>query len=125
MNTEALHAYFAQQSQLPQRFGVVDCVTFCLEGIKIGWGRDHLELLGYWDRRSAVDRLRKAGGLHQAMSDAFGMPRSISVLEPGDLIFFSVPATVGLMVDNGVIVKGHYTVQRAIFDPEMTGWSTK
>jgi cell wall-associated NlpC family hydrolase len=125
MDTEALHAYFARQSQLPQRFGVVDCVTFCLEGIKIGWDRDYLDQLGYWDRRTAVERLRKAGGLHQAMSDTFGMPRSIRMLEPGDLIFFSVPATVGLLVDNGVIIKGHYTVQRALPDPEMMGWSTK
>ncbi len=125
MNTEALHKYFALQSQLPQRFGVVDCVTFCLEGVKIGWGRDHLDLLGYYDRRTAVKRLRKAGGLHQAFSDAFGMPKSIRKLKPGDLIYFSEPPTIGLLLENGVIIKGHYTVQRALLDPKMTGWSTK
>ncbi len=91
----------------------------------VGWGRDFTHELGYWDRRTAVSRLRAAGGLHQAISDVLGMPRHIEHLAPGDLVYFDTPPTLGLLLDNGVIVKGHYTVQRALLSPEMMGWSTK
>lgn len=124
-NIEALHEHFAAQSQLPQTLGVVDCVTFVIEGTKVGWGNDHTDAIHYDDRRSAVKQLRRSGGLWESMTEHFGQAKKIEDLTDGDIIWMGSPATLGLLIGPHVFIKGNYTVHQAIRTDDMVGWSTK
>ena len=123
MDIEALHQHFSTQAQLPQRLGVIDCVTFVGEALKVGWQcSDVLEHMAYWDRRSAVKQLRRGGGLEQCMIDAFGPTRGIADLVDGGVIWCGV-GTIGLLIDEAVYVKGNYDVHRVMREDNMIGWS--
>lgn len=122
MNKQALREYFAEQGQTKQKFGTIDCVKFVATAVKIGWGRDYIEDLQYHDRRSAVERLRGAGGLQLATCEVLGDMRPISELEPGDVIWFDRPATLGLLMPGYIAVKWGKTVHRFEIQPQMWGW---
>jgi hypothetical protein len=126
MDRLALRWYFEQQAQRPQRLGMIDCCTFAAGALAAGWDLDYSEALGYSDRHSAVQRLRKAGGLKQALCDLFGPMVSVSELKEGDLVYFSSPATVGLILESPVgryaAVKGHNTIHRAVLEDGLMGW---
>lgn len=122
MNVEALHAYLSEQAATRQRFGTVDCVSFVAGAVLAGWNRDYSDILGYSDRRSAVNRLRQLGGLRAACDYAMGDMHPIDELEPGDVIWFDEPATIGLLMPGYVAVKIGTPVHRVMIQPEMRGW---
>ncbi len=112
MNIPALHEYFIEQSQQQQKLGVVDCVQFVTGAVFAGWGRDYRDVLQYSDRRSAVTRLRQLGGLKEACVHALGEITIIDDLEPGDVIWYDKPATLGVLMPGYVAVKMGRSVQR-------------
>lgn len=127
MDYTALHRYLATQARLPQRLGVVDCVTFVAEALKEGWGKDYLHELRYSDRRSAVRRLRTSGGLANAVADILGPMCPMSHLSPGDVVFIRSPDSLGIIIPRPghepyIAVKGHYVVHRLVIQPEYQGW---
>lgn len=124
MNINALRQFFDEQYGTPQKFGQVDCVRFVAEAVLVGWGRDYMDILGYSNRRTAVDRLRELGGLRGACDFAMGERRSIQELEPGDVVWFDKPATVGLLMPNYVAVKMGRCIHRFQIEPQMQGWKT-
>lgn len=124
MNEDALREYFVEQSNLPQKFGTIDCVKFVANAVRIGWDRDYLGVLQYHDRRSAVDRLRALGGLRGACNHAMGDMVSITELEPGDVVWFDKPATIGLLMPNYVAVKLGKAIHRFQIEKQMMGWKT-
>lgn len=125
INIPALQEYFIEQSQLPQKLGVFDCVTFVSGAVKVGWDRNFDPILQYSDRRSAIKRLRELGGLEAACDLAMGKRVSVSMLEPGDVVWYDEPATIGLLMYGYVAVKLGGNIHRFEIDPEMTGWSTQ
>lgn len=116
----------AKQAQLPQRLGVVDCTTFVVEALLVGWGVDYRDCLRYWDRRSAVRQLREEGGLHKAFFQRLGPTVPASFLEEGDIVYFHSPATVGLVLEamdgKYAAVKGHNQIIRAELVHGLNGW---
>ncbi|TFG83983.1 MAG: hypothetical protein E4G74_00325 [Erysipelotrichales bacterium] len=124
MNEEALREYFNDQSGVHQKFGTVDCVKFVAGAVRAGWNRDYLGVLQYSDRRSAVARLRELGGLRAACDMAMGEAVSVDSLEPGDVVWFDKPATIGLLMQEYVAVKLGKTIHRFKVDPKMIGWKT-
>lgn len=124
MNVDALRDFFFEQSQVRQKFGTVDCVSFVTEAVRIGWGRDFSRVLQYCGRRSAVDRLRQLGGLKRACDMAMGERHCISGLVMGDVIWFDKPATIGLLMDGYVAVKMGKLIHRVQIESRMTGWKT-
>jgi Domain of unknown function (DUF6950) len=124
MNADALREYFDEQSGKRQSFGKIDCVSFVANAVRVGWDRDYLGVLQYHDRRSAVDRLRELGGLFNACCFAMGETVSIEKLEPGDVIWFDKPATVGLLMPGYVAVKMGKCIHRFEIEPQMIGWRT-
>ena len=111
MNTVALSEYFETAAQQRAEFGHLDCVRFVVDAMYVGWDRDYRDVLQYSDRRSAVKRLRDAGGLQEAFIDALGEPVAASELRPGDIAWFSDPA-VGLVLENCIVVKMRKTIVR-------------
>ena len=122
MNREALRDYLEHASQRKQKFGSYDCVRFVAECLLIGWDRDHLGKLGYWDRRSAVRRLRRDGGLRSACSAALGP--EVSELREGDIAYYDEPATIGIVVNQQVLVFMNHTIWRLPLETALTGWRT-
>ena len=124
MNVPALQSFFAEQAVTKQKFGTVDCVNFVTQAVYLGWDRDYRDVLQYSDRRSAVQRLRQLGGLKRACIHAMGEMHPIDELEVGDVIWFDKPATIGLLMDGYVAVKGGKTIHRLKIEPQMMGWKT-
>ena len=124
MNIEALRNYFALEATKPQKFGTVDCVKFVTHAVYIGWGRDYRDVLQYNSRRSAVNRLRELGGLQGACNYAMGPSMPIDQLEPGDVIWFDKPATIGLLMPGYIAVKMGHTIHRLEIESAMHGWRT-
>lgn len=125
MDVEALQAYFSRQSLLPQKLGTYDCVTFVIGGLYVGWGRDYRGYLDYFDRKTAVQRLRTAGGLRSAFMDVFGPMESACELPPGSIVLWDKPlATVGLVMNGYAAVKGNKMIYRGIITDQMLGWRT-
>ena len=124
-----LRNYLANQAQLPFRLGVHDCTNFVAGALQAGWGneRNFFADLGYWDRRSAVKRLRLGGGLKAAITRVLGPMRPIQELNVGDVVWFDNPNTVGLLlpaVGLYVAVKGHYEIRRLEPEKFLNGWRT-
>jgi hypothetical protein len=124
MNELALRDYFERVARLPQRFGVYDCCTFVVEVLLYGFNRDFRHALRYWDRRSAVTRLRGAGGLREAFTDVLGPEQLISDCPPGTVAYFNNPAFVGILMPDYIAVKGHKVIHRFRIEPHRTGWRT-
>lgn len=122
MNVEALSRYFIEQSRQRQRFGSNDCVTFVAGALLTGWGKDYTRALGYSDRRSAVRRLRVAGGLRAACDQVFGAMCEVEELRPGDVAYFERPATLGLVMPGYVAVLIASQVQRVKIEIARGGW---
>lgn len=120
MNRQALREYLADAAQRKQKFGSYDCVRFVAECLLVGWDKDHLAKLEYWDRRSAVRRLRKAGGLRFACSEALGP--EIQDLREGDIAYYDDPATIGIIVKDRVLVFMGNTIWRLPIETALTGW---
>ena len=124
MNIVALRKFFDEQANVPQRLGSVDCVLFVTGAVKAGWDRDYTSVLMYKDRRTAVQRLRQLGGLRRACDFAMGEAFPIDELEPGDVVWFDKPATIGLLMPGYVAVKLGKCVHRLEVEPQMMGWHT-
>ena len=124
MNVDALRDFFYEQSRRRQKFGTVDCVSFVAGAVFVGWGRDYRGVLQYRDRRSAVARLRILGGLRGACDFAMGRQYPVDELEPGDVIWFDKPATIGLLMPGYVAVKMGKCIHRLQIEPQMIGWKT-
>ncbi len=126
MNTPALQDYFERVARLPQRFGVYDCCTFIVESLLIGWDRDYRDALGYFDRRTAVGRLRRAGGLRAAFEQVLGPGGYISDGPPGSIAWFGDfgQKSVGLVLQDKILVKGNGCIHRFIMEDYRTGWRT-
>lgn len=124
MNVLALQDFFWRESQRKQKLGVVDCVQFVCGAVKAGWDRDYSDILRYSDRRSAVQRLRVLGGLRAACDMAMGEQQPVDELEPGDVIWFDKPNTIGLLMPGYVAVKIGGRIDRYEIEPEMIGWKT-
>ena len=124
MNVNALQEFFWHESQRPQKFGVVDCVQFVTEAVWVGWCRDFRNVLGYYDRASAVQRLRELGGLKAACDFAMGERFPVEELEPGDVVWFDEPKTLGLLMPGYVAVKLGTRIDRYRIEPGMIGWKT-
>ncbi len=125
MNSEALHTYLADQSQIPSRLGSVDCVTFIVGALKAGWGRDYSKVLGYSDRRSAIRQLRAADGLLEAARAVLGPECAIDDLPAGSVAYADVPQpTLGLVMDDWVIIKMPSQVARIERSYDLVGWRT-
>ncbi len=122
MNREALARYFDDWANRRQCLGTIDCVQFVAGAVYVGWNRDYRNVLQYDDRRSAVRRLRELGGLQAACCHAMGDMRPIDELEPGDVVWFDRPATIGLLMPNYVAVKMGRTIHRLVIEPHMRGW---
>lgn len=123
MNRDALSKYFLDVHSSPTRLGGIDCVRFVIDALYIGWNIDLRPMLGYHDRRSAVDRLRIADGLRQAFIDDLGDPVSEDQLEPGDIAYFDDPC-VGLVMQDYIAVKFGRTIVRAPRNFCDIGWKT-
>lgn len=126
MNRLALHRYLESAASSPQVLGRCDCVTFAVDVLRIGWGRDLSGSLGYSDRRSAVQRLRDAGGLEDAVTEVLGEPVPGDELVPGDFVFFPMRGqrTIGVLLDGFVVVRGHRTIHRVHVPRNAIGWRT-
>ena len=124
MNIEATRNYFERVSRLPQRFGVYDCCTFVVETLLYGFNRDYRDALRYYDPRSAVRRLRKAGGLRDAFCEVLGPERLISGEVLGSVAYFDRPAFVGIVMPGYIAVKGNKVIHRFLIEPHRTGWRT-
>lgn len=126
MNILGLQEYFAKVAPLPQRFGVYDCCTFIVESLLIGWDRDFRDALGYFNRRTAVERLRKVGGLREAFDAVLGNEHLIMDAPPGTVAWFGDPGQkcVGLVMANQILVKGNGCIHRFYMEDHRTGWRT-
>ncbi len=124
MDELAIRDYFERVSRLPQRFGVYDCCTFVVETLLYGFGRDYRDALRYWDRRSAVRRLRDCGGLREAFTEIFGPEQLISECPSGTVAYFDRPGFVGIVMPGYIAVKGHLVIHRFIIENHRTGWRT-
>ncbi len=126
MNIPGLQEYFAKVAGLPQRFGVYDCCTFVIEALQIGWDRNYCDDLRYFDRKSAVKRLRQDGGLRQAFTVVFGPEQLLGDAPPGSIAWMGSPgnACVGLVMPGYIAVKANKCIHRIAFDDERTGWRT-
>lgn len=99
-------------------------MTFAIESLFFGWGIDYRDVLGYRDRRSAVERLRIAGGLEEAFSDELGPLLPVSALEPGFIAYFPPPGeSVGIVMGNYIAIKHRSTIYRVDLDAAQGGWS--
>ena len=123
MRVERLAAYLEGCASQPARLGHLDCVRFVAGGLVAGWDRDFHDLLGYEDRRSAVARLRKAGGLYAAISTEFGPPVPAEELKPGDIAYYADPA-IGLVLPNCCVLKIYRTIARVPRSSAACGWPT-
>lgn len=121
MNSKALSQYFNECSSVKSTLGHFDCVRFVIEGILVGWEKDFTPFLGYKDRRSAVDRLRIAGGLDEAFTAEFGEPLKPTELIPGDVAYFP-EAVVGLVLPDYVAVKLRGSIGRIPLRFVEKGW---
>lgn len=126
MNIPALQDYFEKVALLKQRFGVYDCCTFVVDALLIGWDRDFRDALGYWDRRTAVKRLRSAGGLRDAFTAALGPEHLIVDAPPGSVAYFNEDGfqSVGIIMNGYIAVKANRCIHRFVFEPQRTGWRT-
>jgi hypothetical protein len=124
VDIQALRKFFAEQAQEPQVFGKCDCVTFVVEALRLGWGRDYRREIEYWDRRSAVRQLRRSGGLLQAFREALGPEDFIEDMPAGSLAYFDRPPTLGLVLDEYIAVKGNKQIMRLERAPGIKGWRT-
>jgi len=125
MNTEALHKYLSAVESKQVTLGHHDCVRFVVEALYVGFDRDYRAQLEYWDRRSAVVRLRRAGGLRNAASDAFGHEVPKKKLVPGDVAYLEIPqATLGLILPGYIAMKVGHTIHRVDFRAIDFGWKT-
>ncbi len=126
MNVPALQDYFAKVAPLPQKFGVYDCCTFLIESLLIGWDRDFRDELRYFDRKTAVARLRQDGGLREAFEVVFGPGGYIKDGPPGSIAWFGDEGqkSVGLVMPIGIFVKGNGCIHRFIMEDYRTGWRT-
>lgn len=122
MNKAALRRYFIEQAEQPQKLGTIDCVKFVCGAVYEGWNRDYSDILGYKDRRTAVNRLRELGGLKAACDMAMGERYPIDELEPGDVVWFDKPATIGLLMPGYIAVKLGSRIDRYVIEPQMMGW---
>ncbi len=126
MNVVAIKDYFERVARLPQRLGVYDCCTFVVETLLYGFDRDYRDALGYWDRRSAVKRLRAIGGLREAYTDILGPESLVKDFPPGSVAYFAETpyACVGIIMPGYIAVKGHKCIHRVTIEPHRTGWRT-
>ena len=125
MNHEALHTYLAEQSQIPSRFGTVDCVTFVVGALRAGWDRDYSKVLHYSDRRSAIAQLRTAEGLLEAARAVLGPECAIDDLPAGSVAYADVPQpTLGLVMPDWVLIKMPTHVARIERSYDLVGWRT-
>lgn len=126
MNGIAVHRYLEYAATQPQRLGSCDCVTFVRDVLLAGWGRDIGRHLQYTDRRSAVARLRQTGGLEEAFTAVLGELQPICELAPGDVIYFPNRGqrTVGVLLPQFVVARGHRVVHRVIPPDNAMGWPT-
>lgn len=122
MNMQAVATYMNLVARQPNQLGVLDCVRFVAEMLYLGWGRDYRDALQYEDRRSAVNRLRAAGGLRNACSDVLGMQRPGSELRCGDVAYFDDPPTIGIILPGYCAVKFGRTIQRINLSHVESGW---
>ncbi len=120
MNPDAIRAYIEAAATKTQRFGSYDCVRFAVELVWVGFDRNYLGQLGYWDRKSAVRRLRRDGGLFQAFDAVLGPARSD--LEPGDFVYYDDPPTIGVMLPSCVVVYSGGGFYNAPHDTARIGW---
>ena len=124
MDVEAIAAHFSRVAALPQRLGVYDCCTFVVEVLLYGFGRDFRDQLGYYDRRSAVARLRGAGGLRDAFCSALGDEQLIADCPAGSIAYFEQPASVGVVMPGYIAVKANRCIHRFVIEQHRTGWRT-
>lgn len=124
MNEMAIRDYWNRVAGLPQRFGVYDCCTFVVETLLYGFDRDYRDALMYFDRRSAVVRLRRSGGLRDAFCDILGPESLCQGFPPGSVAYFQKPASVGIIMRDYIALKGHGKIHKVQFDPNQTGWKT-
>jgi len=123
MNVQALSNYMAAVATKPFRLGNYDCVRFVAECLLVGWDRDYRDALGYLDRRSAVTRLRRDGGLPEAVDKVLGERIDWQDLKPGDVAFFDDPhATIGLVMPGYVAIKTGRSILRILPEYCEFGW---
>ncbi len=123
VNVEALAGYMATAAVKPARLGSHDCVSFVFEGIREGWSLDLLDKLRYQGRRGAVERLRAAGGLYEAISEHLGQDLPMCELKAGDIAWLP-PSNIGLIMDGYVAVKYHRTLLRVPIGSVASGWKS-
>jgi len=121
MDRAALSKYFEATATKPAALGGLDCVRFVIDALYVGWRVDYRDILGYQDRRTAIDRLRIAGGLEAAFTAELGDPIEAEELSPGDIAFFNDPA-IGLVMPGYVAVKFHRTIGRVPLYCAAKGW---
>ena len=125
MDIGAARAYLEEASKREQKLGHYDCVRFAVEMLYYGFGRDYRDKMGYWDRKSAVRRLRKAGGLRAAFSEQLGPEIPGDELEPGDIAIYSDPDTVGIVLPSCVAIFRGNQIHAFDRSTALSGWSTK
>lgn len=125
MNVQALRSYFEVAAPADFRLGGLDCVRFAAEALQAGWGRDYRDRLAYWDRRSAIMRLRASDGLRDAVGEVLGAEIPVEDLLPGDVAYFAgPPKTLGLVMPDYVAVKMGRTIHRVAPGAATFGWRT-
>lgn len=124
MNAEILHDYFRSVAGRRQRLGVCDCVTFTVDVLRLGFGKDYREHMQYSDRRSAVKRLRRSGGLLPAMVELFGPLQPIESLGAGSIAYFEKPRrALGVVMGEYIMVRGDGCLHRLTLNSAAGGWA--
>lgn len=124
MNEVAIRDYLDAATKKRPAFGHYDCVRFVIELLYVGFDRDYRDRLEYWDRRSAVRRLRSAGGLRAAFVDCFGDELAAGDLVSGDVAFYQKPDTVGLILPQCVAMYFCGTLHAIDRSTVIFGWRT-
>ncbi len=123
-NVWALHKYMIAAAAKRAVFGKYDCVSFVFEALREGWDRDYVSLLDYDGRRSAVDRLRGAGGIHDGICEHLGEDLPMCDLDAGDVAWLP-PGNIGLIMPEYIAVKYRRTILRVPLSEARSGWKTK
>lgn len=124
MNHVALRQFFDRQAPRPQRLGTNDCVTFVMGALLCGWGRDFTADMRYNSRRTAVERLREAGGLEAAFTERFGEPINAMQLPAGSIALLAPQQVVGLVMPSYIAVRRHMHIDRVRVLATYRGWRT-
>lgn len=116
-----LAEYFSRVVNEPATLAKLDCVMFVVDALRNGFGVDLRDQCRYTDKRTALARICKHGGLDGAVRHELGDPLPGDELRYGDIAFVN-PHAIGLVMPTYIAVKGRSTIWRITLDLAAHGW---